>query len=502
MVNPKKDFSGSLKKVSNPRPIQKRIKGDQSEKANPTDDKNRIANWREEREKQGQKERQMRLDAAHLEREERLKQAEIERQKRIEEADKDRIKRSEQAKLEAQQRIAEQQEALRLKAAEKLPDAESLKIAKRKLIRNRKTAQMRSTVTFFFFVIFPTLATAIYLFLIATPLYSSEAVFSIHTAKKADTSGLSGILGSSGFSDSLRDSFLAREFILSPVMMKYMEKTEQMQTHFMSNKLDWLSRSHLNKMFGMDSFFNYKRRVNVSIDIQEGILRLFVLARTPQDSVRFSNSLLKRTEKQMNLLSKQINDDQVNLMFQEMQKAEQSLQSTRQSIIDLQIKFGELNPRETVLAVYKSIQALEDRIKETERVRDVQLGSNVRNSPITTRIGAELKVLTDQLIEQKNRLVGENDEKSLNSILAKFEYASITKDIAQKRWELALKSLENSRQDALLQRRYLTVIVPALETQFPDNASKVRLLVFVLFGLLMLNLVFSVFTTAVRMRTR
>lgn len=455
-------------------------------------------------------ERQERLAAAETRRKELREQSDAAKRAKIEAAEQirrvpapeDQTARIEKKKQERRQLVEQEQETARIASAEILPSPDSIEIARSRLHQNRTKSRIEALKKFALGVLLPTLLTAIYLFVFATPLYKSEAVFSVHTSTSSSDAGFPGMMGVGGFSDSLRDAFMVREHILSRSMMVQMEEQTGFVSHFKGDGIDPLTSSHASELLGTDDFADYQRRVSIGIDIQEGILRLYVDARTPEDSVRFANALLNNAEQRVNLLSEQMFADQVSLMQGNAKTAEQELQDARRSIIDLQIKHGELSPRDTVIAIHTSIQALEQKIKEAERIRDVQLQSNVKDSPMLARLTTEISVLSAQLHDQRNRLVDEEDVESLNNILAVFEYAGIQRDIAQQRWEFSLESLESSRQDALLQRRYLMVIAPPLLPDYPEKASHFRTILFTFLALATLFVAFSVFSAAVSARTR
>jgi capsular polysaccharide transport system permease protein len=457
---------------------------------------------RVDRLRQFEHERDERIAIAEAKREKAREQFELERQNRIKTADQDRIERGEQNRLQNLQIAEEKEERARLLAAEAIPDPLAIDEARKKLHHSRQRDLKLSARKFALAVILPTLLTALYLFVVATPLYKSEAVFSIQTSSSTSNSVISGFMGVGGFNSSLKDAFMAREYILSRSMMVWMEQEHGFSSHFRDDEIDFFTRSHAGSLLGTDDFADYVRRVDVGIDVQEGILRLFVWARSPEDSVRFANVLLKKAEARVNELSDQMFDDQVSLMQGSVSKMEGELKRARSYIIDLQIEYGEVAPRESVNAIHSSIQALEQKIKDAERLRDMQLLSNVNDSPAISKLGIEIGILQSQVERQRALLVDNQNDQSLGNILAKFEYAGVQRDIAQQRWEFSLESLEGSRRNALLQRQYLMVVSPALLPEYPEKMGRVRT---VLYTFLILSVVFfaySVFSTAIRARTR
>lgn len=241
--------------------------------------------------------------------------------------------------------------------------------------------------------------------------------------------------------------------------------------------------------------------MKVSYDTQQGVLRLRVFARSPEAASGFSLSLLELSEQRVNDLSQSILEDQIALTTSEVERAEKNLMIARQNVVDLQIRHGDFNPRETVGAINKYIQSLEEKLKEVERSRNLQLASQIRNSPGLNRLDTEIIVLGAQIEEQRNLLFGNDGNESLNDILSQYEAAVIQRDISQKRWEVSLQSLEKTREQGLLQRRYLTVVTPPLEPKGKSTSPRWRNVMLTLAISLILYFVISIFTTAIRVRS-
>jgi len=155
-----------------------------------------------------------------------------------------------------------------------------------------------------------------------------------------------------------------------------------------------------------------------------------------------------------------------------------------------------------VASIYKSIQLQEEQLRSVELLRDVQIKSNLQGSSSVARLDNKISAIKNQIATMQARLVGKNNEKSLNSILAEFEFATVKKEIAQKRWELALSTLEDARTQALSQRRYLTIISAPVKPQFPEKTTRIRKVIYTLLGALVVFMSWSVFASAIGIRTK
>ena len=174
-----------------------------------------------------------------------------------------------------------------------LPFGESrLEEARRAILERRSHKWRASLKRLALFVAGPILAILLYVSLFAIPLYEGEAVFTVQTSANSAASPSAGIFSVTSANSTIADAFKARAFILSRPMMEHMQKRYGFLDHFAGQNMDPLSR--FDGPFGLnqDPFRYYQKRVAVSVDVQEGILRLHVEARTPEDAIRFGNGIL------------------------------------------------------------------------------------------------------------------------------------------------------------------------------------------------------------------
>lgn len=304
----------------------------------------------------------------------------------------------------------------------------------------------------------PLLAVLLYVTLAATKLYQGEAVFTVQTSADAAPSPTAGIFGVGSTGSTIADAFKAREYILSRPMMDQMEKRYGFLSHFASSDMDPLTR--LNSPLGLnqDEFAYYRKRVNVAVDVQEGILRLSVQARTPEDAVRFGNGLLAAAEAHVNAFSEKISQDQISALTRDVQGAERQVADTRRSLAAVQARRGDISPEQTATSVYQLISQLELQKAEAERERDTLLGQGLTESPLLPRLTARVQELNAQIAEQRQRLVNPGGT-SLQRSLNEYEGAAARKEIAQARWESTLNILQQAYLRILEQRRYFVLVV-------------------------------------------
>ena len=349
---------------------------------------------------------------------------------------------------------------------QRLPNAIEVEDARLAIIERRRIrlrALVRRVVTY---ALVPLLAVLGYLSMLATELYQGEAIFTVQTSAQSAPAPNSGLFALGGANSTIGDAFKAREFILSRPMMEEMERRHGFMSHFASSEMDILTRFQSPLGMNQDPYRYYLERVRVAVDVQEGILRLYVQARTPEDALRFGNAILAAAEAHVNRFSDKISEDQINSLTRDVQNAERQVADARRSLAVVQARRGELAPEQAATAIYQLISNLELQRAEAQRERDTLLNQGLTDSPLLPRLSARVQELTAQIAEQRQRLINPGGG-SLQRTLNEFENASTRKEIAQARWESTLKTLEQSYLRILEQRRYFVVVVGMSVGTFP-----------------------------------
>lgn len=342
-------------------------------------------------------------------------------------------------------------------------DVETMRAA---ILERRRVRLHRLLTRLALFVGVPLLAVFLYVALIATPLYRGEAVFTVQTASESAPSPTAGIFAVGSAGSTIADAFKAREYILSRPMMDYMQSRHRFLDHFASSAMDPLTRFRSPLGLNTDPYAYYRKRVRVSVDVQEGILRLYVYGRTQEDAIRFGNAIMRAAEQHVNALSDKISADQVNSLTADVRQAEMQVQQSRRMLAAVQARRGELSPEQTATAVYQLISSLQLQLAEAQQQRNSLLDQGLTNSPLLPRLNAQIAELRSQIDGQRRRLVNPGGG-SLQRTLNEMEGANASKEIAQARYQSALNTLQQAYLKILEQRRYFVTIVAMSAGAFP-----------------------------------
>jgi capsular polysaccharide transport system permease protein len=329
----------------------------------------------------------------------------------------------------------------------------------RAAIRQRRRARWRQlTRRLAFYVGIPLLAILAYVATIATPLYQGEAVFTVQTSQEAPAAATAGLLGLGVSTPAIADAFKAREFILSRPMMDYMEQRYGFMSHFASPEMDPLQRFRSPLGINRDPLAYYHKRVRVAVDTQEGMLRLFVQARTAKDAQKFGEAILAASERHVNEFSERMTADQINALSRDVQNAEREVSDARRGLAIVQARRGDLNPEQTAAAIYQLISSLELQLAEAQRERNALLDQGLTNSPLLPRLTTRVRELQAQINQQRQRLTNPGGG-SVARTVSEFESAASRKEIAQARYDTTLKTLQQAYLKILGERRYFVIIV-------------------------------------------
>jgi len=392
------------------------------------------------------------------------------------------IMREQLAKARTDLRVAEAKYSRQLEADLAVPMADQIEKTRVKIEQERIQRLMRFRRRVALFIGLPTLLAIIYYGLIATNYYEANAAFIVQSNESSFTPSITGLLDAGPAAGIVQESFAVREFIMSRDLMFKLEENHQFSDHYKGRV--WSPSELINYVFtGVQLYDLYSRKVKVSLDPADGILRLSVLARTPEDAKRLAQAILGYSEEMVNGLSQRIIDGQLTFARTELEDAKNALQAARRRLVDVQLKRGELNPSEAATGVYSLIADLEKQLLDAKTQRSVLLSTTRADAPQVRALNTRISALTGSLKDAKARLIDDKEQKgTIGAAVTDVEYAKVDLDIAQQVWTAALQRLDTAASKANQQQRYLsTVVEPSLEDDATEPSFFMNvLLIFVL----------------------
>lgn len=421
-------------------------------------------------------------DAKEAEEAERVRQWREERAKVAEEQKQDRVREAREAR---QKELEAEAEAQRETAKQFLPDAAAIATARQSVLARAAGARRMLGLQLLVIVALPTLAAIIYAGWLATPLYEAQSIVVIAKAGRDSDAGLGGLLGAVGGSPAnLQEAFMAHEFVQSQALMDRLETDIGLVSRYSGPQMDFVWRLRDMPSLGISKRALFSRFVDSSINIQTGLMTLFVRAPSSGEAQQVSQLILDRVAERINALSAEMFDERILQAEGAVRDAHAALLRAQSDLTQLQIKSGEANPQLRIVGIYAAIQQLETQMQD---LRSQMAATKVAGEGNATYQTKRLKKLERDLlgrIEDQRRLLvdgkGGADGRALNTLLLEYELAVLQVRVAEETLSTSRLALLQTNEKAALGRSHFQIVVPPKTAAYPryPNIAVTGLIVF------------------------
>ena len=419
-----------------------------------------------------------------MENSERIKKWKEERAKVAEESRASRLQQKENERsLRQTEKTADAKSHHRPDAGWSATDADSVRRASL-VIKERRVQQAKQSLRrLFLYIALPLLVIMLMSWLLTSRFYSADATFIVQTDASQDNFSGTAFFGAG---NEMSEGFQVREFILSKEMMERMEKELGFLSYFAQDDIALFSRYHAPLGINDDPYRYYLSKVSVAVDIQQAEF--------------FAQRILAFAEQHVNTVSARMQQERILWLENDVKSAQENLGAARLELLKIQHIQKDIEPQETVTAIYQLIAGFETQLAEAKAEYAQLMANGLDQNPLIPRLSAKIKVLEKQIGEQRNRLSNKLGSQGSSESLSLFEDLRLQSEIAKTRWESALQTLQQGKLQALRERRYLLIIsqpmVVSDTTRYADGTK--WLLFFVLLGIA--YLVTSLLITIRRMR--
>ncbi|MGB3148566.1 MAG: capsule biosynthesis protein [Paracoccaceae bacterium] len=347
----------------------------------------------------------------------------------------------------------------------------------RDIVRRRRRNFTMLMLRLAFFIFLPTIAAGYYFAAIATPLYATKAEFLIQQAEpQGGMGGLSSMFRGTSLATS-QDAIAVQSYLQSRDAMMRLDAERGFKKHFSQSFIDPLQR--LDPGASNETAYKlYKRKVKISYDPTEGIVRMEVMAADPATSQAYAEALLGFAEERVDNLTQRVREDQMKGARESYADAERKASAAQDKVLALQEKLGVLDPQVESGIVMAQVGELEGMVRRKELELN-QLMDNVRpNQARVDGVQGDLARLRAQIADLRGEMTdGTKDNLSLAQITGQLRIAET--ELATRRQMLAqtLQQLETARIEANRQVRYLSLSVipvapddPTYPRKFEDTA--------------------------------
>lgn len=374
--------------------------------------------------------------------------------------------------------------------------AREVRKIQREIVSRRRKRLALLTARLLFFVLVPTFLAGYYFFRVATPMFATHSEFVIQQAEAQAGAGSLGGMFSGTMLATTQDAVAVQSYLTSREAMHRLDEDLGFRAHFATDAIDPLQRLDPDASYE-DVYDVYRKRVKISFDPTEGIVRMEVIAADPASSEAFAKALLSYAEEQVDHLTQRLREDQMQGARASFEDAESMVLAAQTRVLDLQQARGVLSADLEVTSLMSQISTLEIEVN-SERLRLQELLQNAR--PNASRVAIQEGSIRrlEQLVSDLRRQLteGGDDGASLARISGELVIAEADLHTRQLMLSQSLQQLEMARIEANRQVRYLSTSVSPIapdEASYPRAAENTLLAFLVFAGLyLMISLTASI----------
>ncbi|MGH1368533.1 MAG: capsule biosynthesis protein [Maritimibacter sp.] len=355
-----------------------------------------------------------------------------------------------------------------LDAAER---ARSIQDMQRDIAKRRQRRLMMLFTRLAIFVFLPTLMAAWYFYVVATPMYATKSEFLIQKADAGGAPGLSSLFAGSGLATS-QDSMTVQSYLTSRDAMLRLDAELGFKEHFSAEGVDPIQRLETNAS-NEATYKVYKRNVKIGFDPTEGIMKMEVIAATPEFSGAMSEALIRFAEERVDNLTQRLRADQMAGAIKSYEDAEAQMLAAQDEVLRLQETMGVIDGATETGALMGQINTFETQLQQ-KSLQLQQLLDNARpNQARVDGARGDIQRLENLIAELRSKLTegGGVGGDSLAKVSGQLTIAQTNLTTRTALMQQALQQLETARIEANKQTRYLSMGVNPVA---PDTPSYPR----------------------------
>ena len=341
----------------------------------------------------------------------------------------------------------------------------------RDLVKRRRKRLALLLLKLAAFVMLPSMIAGYYFYRVATPMYATYTEFVIQKAESPTAlGGAGGLLSGSPF-DTAVDSITVQGYLTSRDAMIRLNQSPGFAAYFQDESVDPLQRLDPDAT-NEDIHKVYKKKVIIGFDPTEGVVKMEVIAPSPEASREISEALIGYAEEQVDQLTERLRGDQLDGAKAAYEEAEAEMEAALEEVAYLQRQQKTVDTNAENARILTQISELDSQVLQ-KQLELAQLEDNVRPNRTKLRVlQREIELLQGKIAELR-KLISQGDETSSSLVdnTADLRKAETNLLLRQQLLGQALQNLETARIDANRQTRYLSMGVSPVT---PDKATYPR----------------------------
>lgn len=339
---------------------------------------------------------------------------------------------------------------------------------------------------FLLIVVLPSVLSAIYLLLIASPQYVSEARFVVRTASGGGGASTLGVaLQGVGLAPAQTDAFAIHEYVGSTDAVNDLNRRYDLATIWGRKGADALSRyPRLGESTTQEGLQKaMKRFVVIGYDSTTGISTLKVNAFRPDDAQKLAGAILDSGEQLVNSLNKRSARNAVAEASESKARAEERLASIQAQLTSFRTRERFIDPSVTVSETSRVVGTLLGRVAELRAERE-QMAAEAPLSPVLPGLDRRIAAYEQQIEAERLKIAGASD--SIAPKVGVYEHLALQRELAAEALTQASAAVLVAEQQAQRQQLYLERIVPPSIPQEATEPKRLLALGTIILGLLLL----------------
>jgi capsular polysaccharide transport system permease protein len=309
---------------------------------------------------------------------------------------------------------------------------------------------------FILIVVVPGLAAAFYWFVLASPIYVSQAQFIVRASSNAtpQPSGLTAVLQGVGLSPASTDSFIVHDYVMSHDAIALLDSQHHLREDLGRAGGDFITRfpQPFERPTAEALAKAYPRFVSVDYNSSTGISTLQVKAFRPQDAQEIASALLEGGEIVVNRLNDRADADAVAETKREIAESEAQLIQAEASLTEFRNRQRLIDPTRSSAVNLELMGKLQADIATLQAER-AGIAASAPQSPQLPALDSRIKAYEAQAASQQTKMAGEAD--SLAPMIGEYERLTLDRDLDAKTVQAAAAAAEEARLEARRKRLYL-----------------------------------------------
>jgi len=368
--------------------------------------------------------------------------------------------------------------------SEEQREADIKKIQK-SMARRRQARFVLIALRLIVFVVLPTWLAGFYFYTVATPMYQVDSQMVIQKPDSGGSSSVGGLLGGGGLSN-LEDSVIVQGYLGSREAMQRLNAENGFILHFQQEFIDDIQRMPLD--ISMEAAYKkYEKYVQIGYDPTEGVIRMSVIALTPEKAAEFSRALIAFAEERVDQLAAPVRRDQLTVAKSNYDDAEQAVLDAAERVLELQQSAGVISPDADATGQMSIVNSLEAMLDQRRLDLEEINRNEAPNQAQVRTIEQDIMGLSARISARRAAMFSSNNANaSLARVSGELSIARTNLEMRQMLLQQSLSSLETARVETNRQTRYLSLAVAPIPPDVPTHPKSLEntmLALFLFFGI-------------------